>query len=858
MTIHDGADRPTPEIDVRGLIAAGLDQAITLAGYCHGEIVEICTISPEKENGAKDIDSRCYPVTPEALEVARDWLASCDGSVNLYYGSSPIRSDVVARLKTRPSDLQVAQARAILIDVDPEDSSLHCRAVAAVQMDSIRSLIREIIGIDLPLVDSGRGRQTVMRHEPWLPETAVEVQAGRERVVIRDARQELRRRVLHALAAVADRDGAHVDTSTCNPSRLMRLPGGTNLRTGQRARVVEIGDGRVITMAEMSKLADALEARAPGRKLRPKAKARGIELPTSPEATAQGSPQDDDVTFIRSHPLLLKIWDTPAVEGDDSRRDASLAIAALRAGADEQRVLRLLRTLPGGDAAEAGDRQDDLARRALAWAQRKLGKTGDCDGSEPDSESATQGECLVDILGDAELFRSPAGRLYVRLQVGDHREVWSISGESVGTYLSHLHHERTGNVASSRALSDAVRVLRGRALFGPDVHEVHVRVAREGEAIYLDLGDASWRAVEITAAGWRVVDQPPVRFRRPAGMLALPEPVAGGSLDPLWDLTNLPEEHGQVLLSGWLVGALRDRGPYLILVLQGEQGSAKTFLCRVVSSIIDPRTAGLRALPREERDLAIACGNGWLVGYDNLSGLSPWIADGMCRVSTGGGFATRRLYTDDDEALFDTMRPIVVNGIDDLLTRADLADRAVVLHLPMIPEQSRRPERRLWTEFLERRPLILGALLDAVSMALRRIGDVSLERLPRMADVAEWVTAAEPALGLEDGEFVAAYLANRSRAVEQTVEADVVGGAVLALVAAHATGWTGTATQLQARLASLVSEHTHRSRDWPLDPQRLANRLRRLAPALRAMGITLDHHRTSGGDRHRTWTIRRP
>jgi hypothetical protein len=241
-----------------------------------------------------------------------------------------------------------------------------------------------------------------------------------------------------------------------------------------------------------------------------------------------------------------------------------------------------------------------------------------------------------------------------------------------------------------------------------------------------------------------------------------------------------------------------------------------------------------------------------------LSGLSPWIADGMCRVSTGGGFATRRLYTDDDEALFDTMRPIVVNGIDDLLTRADLADRAVVLHLPMIPEQSRRPERRLWTEFLERRPLILGALLDAVSMALRRIGDVSLERLPRMADVAEWVTAAEPALGLEDGEFVAAYLANRSRAVEQTVEADVVGGAVLALVAAHATGWTGTATQLQARLASLVSEHTHRSRDWPLDPQRLANRLRRLAPALRAMGITLDHHRTSGGDRHRTWTIRRP
>jgi len=36
--------------------------------------------------------------------------------------------------------------------------------------------------------------------------------------------------------------------------------------------------------------------------------------------------------------------------------------------------------------------------------------------------------------------------------------------------------------------------------------DVHVRFARSRDAIYLDMCDDQWRAIEVTADGWRVVE----------------------------------------------------------------------------------------------------------------------------------------------------------------------------------------------------------------------------------------------------------------------------------------------------------------------------------------------------------------
>src|SRR5262249_23050574 len=175
--------------------------------------------------------------------------------------------------------------------------------------------------------------------------------------------------------------------------------------------------------------------------------------------------------------------------------------------------------------------------------------------------------------------------------------------------------------------------------------------------------------------------QLPVRFRRAPGMLPLPEPRSGGSVADLRSFLNVKSEDDFELALAWLLAAMRDRGPYPVLALMGEQGSAKSTFATILRSLIDPNTAALRALPRPDRDLLISAANGWIVGYDNVSRIPSWLSDALCRLATGGGFSTRKLYTDDEEALFSAQRPVVLNGIEDFVNRADLADRTIFLTL---------------------------------------------------------------------------------------------------------------------------------------------------------------------------------
>src|SRR5262249_14350570 len=148
-----------------------------------------------------------------------------------------------------------------------------------------------------------------------------------------------------------------------------------------------------------------------------------------------------------------------------------------------------------------------------------------------------------------------------------------------------------------------------------------------------------------------------------------------------------------VLAVSFMLAAMRERGPYPVLDLVGEHGSAKSTFARVLRKLIDPNSASLRALPREDRDLFIAANNGHLLVFDNVSKMPDWISDTLCRLATGGGFATRQLYSDGDEALFDAMRPIILNGIEDIIERPDLADRAIFLTLESIDDERRKPEK---------------------------------------------------------------------------------------------------------------------------------------------------------------------
>ena len=332
-----------------------------------------------------------------------------------------------------------------------------------------------------------------------------------------------------------------------------------------------------------------------------------------------------------------------------------------------------------------------------------------------------------------------------------------------------------------------------------------------------------------------MINDSPVKFRRTRGMLPLPEPVRGGSLNLLRSLVNVTDSDWP-LVAAWLVSTCRPDSPCPVLALHGEQGSAKSTLARMLRACIDPSKAPLRSEPRDERDLMIAATNARLIALDNLSRIPPWLSDSLCRLATGGGFATRELYANDEEVLFDAMRPVLLNGIEELATRGDLLDRAIVLNLPTIPEDGRRSEAEIWRDFEASRPTILGAILDAVSHALRNLDSVHLEKLPRMADFALWATAAEGALGVAPGAFMAAYTGNREAANDLALEASPVAPAIIAFVERERL-WTGTATELLKGLNAIAGDEIQKQQGWPKRGNALSGILKRLAPNLRTAGV---------------------
>src|ERR1700682_5419513 len=93
--------------------------------------------------------------------------------------------------------------------------------------------------------------------------------------------------------------------------------------------------------------------------------------------------------------------------------------------------------------------------------------------------------------------------------------------------------------------------------------EVYLRVAEHAGDIYLDLGNANWEAVRVSAnKPFEVTPSSPVKFRRPKGMLELPTPEHGGAVEDLRPFVNVRDENQWKLLVCFILSALRPTGPY--------------------------------------------------------------------------------------------------------------------------------------------------------------------------------------------------------------------------------------------------------------------------------------------------------
>lgn len=346
--------------------------------------------------------------------------------------------------------------------------------------------------------------------------------------------------------------------------------------------------------------------------------------------------------------------------------------------------------------------------------------------------------------------------------------------------------------------------------------------------------------MEISTDGWRVITCPPVYFRRPSGMLPLPVPTTGGTLDELRELINAKDERDYVLITAWLVGTLHPKGPYPALNLNGERGSTKSKATSILRNMVDPNKASSRNAPKDDRETAITAQNNMVIALDNLSSMPLWLSDLLCRIATGSGFSARELYTDDAERVFSAKRPIIMNGIEDgIISQGDLLNRTMMVTLT--PPDEYRSEEEIDDLFAEKHPRLLGALLSVASVALRDRKSVYLEDPPRMADFAKWVTAAEPALGWQPGTFMEAYTDNQASSTSIVMESSPVARAIVQFMNNHKDGWTGRVSDLHNAL--LEYEIYKDAKTAPKAPNKLSGHLRRIRSAVRVQGIDIQEAR---------------
>lgn len=452
----------------------------------------------------------------------------------------------------------------------------------------------------------------------------------------------------------------------------------------------------------------------------------------------------------------------------------------------------------------------------------------------------SQATLLIEIGSRFRLFHDQDRNGYAIVPRNGAREVWPIRSQGFKHILAGEFFTLTSKGFNRNAAGDALDTLEAKAVHMGQQAAVYLRVARANGALYLDLCDEGWRVIEVRPEGWQILDKSPVHFVRKKGMLPLPVPAGAGDLGRLAEVINLDVAAGHLeLVVGWMLGAMRGRAPYPILVLQGEQGTGKSSGSRIIRRFIDPSTVPLRAPPKEPRDLIVSAVNNHLVCLDNLSGINAEISDCLCRFATGGGLDMRKLYTDDETVMIDIQRPVLVNGIDDICHRPDLAERAVILHLGTLNQTSCVTESKLWETVDQHSPAIMAGLLDALSAALANEATTHLPRKPRMADFAVWVSAAETATPWPRGGFMGAYQAMRGRAIEEGIDASPVGSVLVEYLRglSPVTKWSPSATHMYETLTGKAGDRA-KSPAWPRTPRGMGQAINRIAPNLRAIGIT--------------------
>lgn len=454
-----------------------------------------------------------------------------------------------------------------------------------------------------------------------------------------------------------------------------------------------------------------------------------------------------------------------------------------------------------------------------------------------------------------EFFHTQDKVAYIVISSSSNQIVMKVDSESCADQIRLLAFEQLGTHLKRAALKEVQSIIKSYAKINCPCEEISMRYENSSGNVYVHRGILDGGIVKISPDGYKILKSSGIRFYSPQGQKQLPRPKEGGSFKEFREMFRNISLKDFKLVVSWMICVIHSKGPFPILVFQGEQGSAKTIFMKMVRDLLDPMLGSLISIPNSERDLVITAQNNIVLAFDNVSSLSKGMPDSLCRLATGAGLRTRALYTDSDEKVFESCRPIMINGIPNFVLKSDLADRVLLIHLSTINEGDRRTEAEVWDKYLDMKPRILGSLYNAVSTALTNLDSVVLDSHPRMADFARLSCAAAPSLKWTQDKFLAAYEDNRNSLINVVFSGDKVTEAIRDFVV-FKLEWEGSSSDLLKEL-ELVSgnEELIKKRFWPGSASALGSKILQTAPVLRTMGIGHKYKRKNSKRIHKFWTL---
>ncbi len=460
------------------------------------------------------------------------------------------------------------------------------------------------------------------------------------------------------------------------------------------------------------------------------------------------------------------------------------------------------------------------------------------DGKGGDAKLAIK---LVElVLGDPDitLFHDEYAVSYAQLLVGDHKEIWPCGGSQFRRWMAKSFYDSYNKALSSNTISSALNIIEAEAKFNGEEYKLHNRVAELDEAIYYDLADKQWRAVKVTAEGWRVISETPILFKRYQHHALQVVPVPGGKVADILRFINVTEQDHKILVLVYLVSCFMPGFAHPIPYIYGQQGSAKSTFSKILRKLIDPSRLEVLSLPRKPEELSQVLAHHWFLFFDNVSYISHDTSDLLCRAVTGSGFSKRQLYTDDEDIIYNIQPNIGINGINLASAAPDLLERSMLFELKRVELQSRRDERELWKKFEEERPQILGAIFDAVANTIATRKAITLTSLPRMADFVLVGCAIAEAIGYTRDEFLEAYYRNINSQNEEVLAEHIEAMLVTALMDDRAE-WSGSPAQLLEAVRAIGKNQSLDEKQLPKSANALSRKLNVLKTNLEASGIKI-------------------